>query len=148
MSCRQAKDTPSSAISKPEYISEAGFSLMEAIVAMIISVIAIVGLAHSFGMGRGFIERFAIGRTALGAVRGKMEFLSLSANSDSIALGSFFVQPFNYRNAEVGTIEWRVEPYDDPQVSGTVNLNRVVVVARWGRSSESDSLRLSRLFQP
>jgi hypothetical protein len=122
---------------------------MEAIVATFISIIAILGLAYSFGMGRGFIERFAIGRTALGFACGKMEVLTLPANADSVALNQpLYVQPFNYRGNEAGTIEWRVEPYDDPQVPGVADLNNVVVVARWGPPGQRDSLRLSRLFQP
>jgi hypothetical protein len=122
---------------------------MEAIVATIISVIAILGLAHSFGVGRGFIERYAVGRAALSAAQGRMEALSvLPPSSDSLATNGFFVQPFNFRGAEAGTVEWRIEPYDDPVVPGTPNLDKVTVVARWGPASDRDSLRLSRLFQP
>jgi hypothetical protein len=119
---------------------------MEAIVATVISIIAILGLAHTFGMGRGFIERFGIARTALSLVRAKME--SFTVSRDSIALGSFYVQPFNYRGNEVGTIEWRVDPYDDVQISGPYNLRNVVITARWGPPTQRDSLVISRLFQP
>jgi hypothetical protein len=126
--------------------SEAGFSLMEAIVATVISVIAIIGLAHTFGMGRGFIERFGIARTALSLVRGRME--SFTASPDSIALGASYTQPFNYLGAEVGTIEWRVVPYDDLQIPGTRDLKNVVIVARWGPAGQRDSLEISRLFEP
>lgn len=123
--------------------------MMEAIVATVISIIAILGLAHSFGVGRGFIERYAVGRAALSAAQGRMEALSvLPPTADSLATNRFFLQPFNYRGAEAGTIEWRIEPYDDPVVSGPYNLKKVTVVARWGPGVEQDSLRLSRLFQP
>ena len=122
---------------------------MEAIVATVISVIAILGLAHSFGVGRGFIERYAVGRAALSAAQGRMEALSvLPPSSDSLRTNGFFVQPFNYRGVQAGTVEWRIEPYDDPAVSGPYNLDKVTVVARWGPPGEQDSLRLSRLFQP
>ena len=44
--------------------SESGFSLMEAIVATAIAVIAVLGLAYSFGQGRAMIGRYEISRAA------------------------------------------------------------------------------------
>lgn len=120
---------------------------MEAVVATAISVIAIVGLAHTFGMGRHFIDRFAIGRVALGEIRGQMDFLTTQpANSDSLALNRFFARPFNYQGNEIGTLEWRIAPYDDPGVPGTMDLKQVVIVAKWGSGVERDSIRITRLF--
>lgn len=145
MISRRAQDAPrplSRALGE-----ESGFSLMEAIVALAISMIAILALAHTFGVGRGFIERFAIGRTALGVARARMEYLSvLPASSESLAVGNVFSQPFNYRGLQTGTVEWRIVAYNDPQVTPTNDLREVTVVASWGPVQQRDSLRLTRLF--
>ena len=44
-----------------------GFSLIEVLVALVIAVIAILGLAHTFGAGRGLINRYDTAREALAA---------------------------------------------------------------------------------
>ena len=128
--------------------SESGFSLMEAAVAIVISVIAILGLAHSFGMGRGFIERFAMGRAAIGVIEGRMEALSvLPASSPELIVGTHPEIPFDYKGVHVGTEQWRVEWFDDPATTRTsADLRRVTVVVTWGRGADRDSLRLTRLF--
>lgn len=120
---------------------------MEAIVATAISVVAILGLAHTFGIGRGFIDRFTVARAALGAVRGRMEALSvLDRDSDSLAAYSFFTEPFNSGGRETGIVEWRVAPQPDSLPPTGAELRVVTVVAKWGSGVERDSIRLTRLF--
>lgn len=130
--------------------SEGGFSLMEALVAATISVIAVIGLAHSFGMGRAFINRYEVARAALGAVGARMEELSvLPAAAPELTVGAHPAtpEPFTYQGVEVGTIGWRVEWFDDPLTpSITADLKRVTVVVRWGGGADRDSVRLIRLF--
>jgi hypothetical protein len=121
--------------------------MMEAIVATVISIIAILGLAHSFGLGRGFIERFSVGRAALAAARGRMEALTvLLPTSDSLAMNAAFIAPFNFGAVESGTIHWRIAPYNDPITAGPNDLKEVTVVVAWGAGAERDSLKLTRLF--
>src|SRR6186997_61059 len=55
--------------------NERGFSLIEVIVATVIAVIAVVGLAHSFGVGRGLIDRHENARDALGLAQQRVEYL-------------------------------------------------------------------------
>src|SRR2546426_12733052 len=44
--------------SRQSPLTEQGFSLIEAVVATVIAALAVVGLAHTFGLGRAFINRF------------------------------------------------------------------------------------------
>lgn len=126
---------------------EGGFSLMESIVATIIAVIAIAGLAHTFGLGRGFIERFEIARTALGLARGQMESLvAYGPSSDSLAIGASFQRPFSYQGRAMGQVEWRIDPFDDPSTSVSTDLRNVTLKVWWGTGLLRDSVQIHRLF--
>src|SRR4029077_3347309 len=62
--------------------AEAGFTLIEALVASLIAVIAVMGLAFTFSAGRGMIDRYATARDALAAAEQKMEQLSILGLKD------------------------------------------------------------------
>ena len=124
---------------------------MEAVVATAISVIAILGLAHSFGMGRAFIDRYAIARVALGVAQARMEGLSmLPPAAPDFSIGPHPDAPvvFTFQGAPVGTEQWLVEWFDDPSTPlTTADLRRVTVVVAWSLGADQDSVRLARLFQ-
>lgn len=116
-----------------------GFSLMEAVVATAIAVIAVLGLAHSFGMGRALIDRYEIGRVALGAAELRMErFASLP--SASVPTGADSVA-FAYNSQTLGTERWSIEWVDDPYdgtgvgdiSGGPQDLKRVTVTIHWAQ---------------
>lgn len=121
---------------------------MEAIVASVIAVIAILGMAYSFGLGRGLVFRYEIARAALGVAQTRMEFLStLPRSSDSLSVG--FASPavdFLYESQVAGTEVWRVAAHDDPTLPGATNLRRVEVVVRWEAGGMRDSLAIDRMF--
>src|SRR5215471_12167035 len=56
---------------------ERGFSLIEVLVAGIVAVVAVMGLAYSFSTGRGMIDRYAAARDALAAAEQRMDRLSI-----------------------------------------------------------------------
>ncbi|HXS83123.1 MAG TPA: hypothetical protein VN896_10440 [Methylomirabilota bacterium] len=123
---------------------------MEALTGATISVIAVLGLAYSFGVGRGLVNRYEVARAALGEAQSQLEALQLAPRSDpTLAFG--YVSPptpFIYEGASLGTSSWRVLPYDEPSLPGTRNLKRVVVTVRWTSSALSDSVSLERLWVP
>jgi len=131
-------------------LNERGFSLMEALTGATISVIAVLGLAYSFGVGRGLVNRYEVARAALGEAQSQLEALQLVSRADpTLAFG--YVSPptpFRYEGAALGTSSWRVLPYDEPSLPGTRNLKRVVVTVRWTSSALSDSVSLERLWVP
>ena len=131
-------------------LNERGFSLMEALTGATISVIAVLGLAYSFGVGRGLVNRYEVARAALGEAQSQLEALQLAPRSDpTLAFG--YVSPptpFIYEGASLGTSSWRVLPYDEPSLPGPRNLKRVVVTVRWTSSALSDSVSLERLWVP
>ena len=131
-------------------LNERGFSLAEALTAATISVIAVMGLAYTFGVGRGLVNRYEVARAALGEAQSQLEALQLLPRTDlTMAIG--YVSPptlFSYQGAALGTSSWCVLAYDEPTLPGPVNLKRVVMTVRWTRSAQMDSVSLERLWQP
>ena len=131
-------------------LNERGFSLVEALTAATISVIAVLGLAYSFGVGRGLVNRYEVARAALSEAESQLEALQLVARADpTMAIGyASPPTPFQYKGSTLGSSSWRVVAYDDPTLPGTVNLKRVIVTVRWTQSAQIDSVSLERLWQP
>ena len=127
-------------------LNERGFSLMEALTSATISVIAVLGLAHSFGVGRALVDRYEVARVALSEAESQLEALTLRPSGDPMmALG---YTPFLYQGATLGSSNWRVTPYDEPNLPGTTDLKRVTVTVRWQLGNRPDSLSLERLWLP
>src|SRR5262245_9327375 len=134
-------------------LNERGFSLMEALTGATISVIAVLGLAYSFGVGRGLVNRYEVARAALGEAQSQLEGLQLvhAANRSDPTLAFGYVSPstpFLYEGSALGDSYWRVDPYNEPNLPGNANLKRVLVVVRWTRNAQTDSVTLVRLWRP
>jgi hypothetical protein len=125
---------------------------MEAIVGAVIAVLAVVGIAYTFGLGRGLVFRYETARAALGVAQSRLEFLStLPSTSDSLRAGyASATTPFIHEGRTAGSEWWQVSSYNESVVSGpgtvVVRLRRVVVSVRWTSGSLADSLTLERLF--
>lgn len=131
-------------------LNERGFSLMEALTGATISVIAVLGLAHTFGMGRALVDRYEVARVALSEAESQLEALTLRPAGDpTLAIGyASPPTPFLYQGATLGSQGWRVVAYDEPHLAGTANLKRVIMTVRWQQGSRTDSLSLDRLWLP
>ena len=131
-------------------LNERGFSLAEALTGATISVIAVMGLAYSFGVGRGLVNRYEVARAALGEAQSQLEALQLvPAGDPTMAVGyASPATPFLYEGATLGSSSWCVLAYDDPNLPGTVNLKCVIVTVRWMRNAQTDSVSLERLWRP
>ena len=132
-------------------LNERGFSLVEALTAATVSVIAVLGLAYSFGVGRSLVDRYEIARAALGEAQSQLEALSLTQvtqpGDPALALGyASPPTPFRYEGNTLGTESWRVLGYDEPNLAGAVNLKRVVMTVRWRQATHTDSLSMERLW--
>lgn len=126
-----------------------GFSLIEALTATVIAVFAVLGLAYTFGMGSALVNRYEVARAALGEAENRMERLLLLSSrnprSDSLRVGyASPPSPFTLGAGAIGTVWWHVDPYDDPVVPGSHDMNRVVVCVRWN-ASIPDSVQLDQL---
>jgi hypothetical protein len=131
-------------------LDERGFSLAEALTAATISVIAVLGLAYSFGVGRGLVNRYEVARAALGEAQSQVEAMQLVAPSDPTKAIGYVSPPtpFIYEGKTLGSSSWRVVAYNDPTLPSTVNLKRVIMTVRWMRDAQSDSVSLERLWLP
>ena len=135
--------------------SENGFSLIEVIAATVIAAIAVIGLAYTFGMGRGFIDEFEIGRDAVAAAKGQLELLAtLPANDSRVAIGVQNQSDFVVGGVVIGKLYSVVGWVDDPaDGAGAADLNphdlRLATVSvAFQHGSLPDSVRLTRLLPP
>ena len=135
---------------------EGGFSLMEVIVATVIATIAVVGLAYTFGMGRGFINRFEVGRAALAAAQGQIEVIAAApANDTLVQMGrmhqSYFLVDGQVRGTQQWTLSWEDDPADGTASTTTADLNtsdlrRATVDVWFQQGSLQDTVLLTRLL--
>ena len=125
-----------------------GLSLVEAMMGMIISIIAISSLAYSFGIGRGLIYRFDVSRRAMGVAQARMEALgTLPLQSDSLTFGSHpsTAVPFVYSGNVIGTESWPVSVPPVATPAGNA-LKLVTVRVLWTQTGTADSLVYARLI--
>ncbi len=124
---------------------------MEVIVASIIAIIAAIGLAYSFSVGRVQIDRFEVARTALAVAQQRLDSLSvLPASASAFTIGTHPDPPipFDFEGKSLGTETWEVRWFDDPTTPTFNDLKRVSVNVVWTQGTVTDSVRLSRLFLP
>jgi hypothetical protein len=127
--------------------------MMEVIAAIVVAVVAILGLAYSFGTGRALIDRYARSRAALAAGEGQMEMLSVLAASDTaLSIGASHTRDFVVDGQVVGIQEWNVVWVDDP-IDGTGggdpspnDLKRVTLQVSFHQGSSGDVVELTRFF--
>lgn len=135
--------------------AEPGFSLVEVMVAIVIAVISVVGLAHTFGTGRALINRYEMARDALGAGQQELEVLgAVSLSSDSLDAGTgqrlHGPFPISLNDRTNGTIEWtsswRNDPADDAGGDpDPKDYRELTVVVRW-QGALADTVALTRVF--
>ena len=124
---------------------------MEVVVAGVIAIIAALGLAYSFSVGRVQIDRFEVARAALAIAQQRMDSLSVlpaSASAFSIGMHPDPPIPFNFEGSALGTEIWEVQWVNDPATKSYNDLKRVSVSVVWTQGTATDSVRLSRLFLP
>lgn len=129
---------------------------MEVIVATVIATIAVVGLAYTFGLGRGFINRFEVGRAAMAAAQGQIELISTTPLGDSLVRidelhQSYFLMGGIPRGTQQWMIHWRDDPADGSSASlpidrDTSDLRCATVTILFKEGSVQDSVQLSRFL--
>ncbi len=129
-----------------------GFSLMEAVVATVIAVVAALGLAYSFGIGRSNVNRFEVARSADALAQSRMEMIGVLADvrptSDSLHLGLHPspTNDFRYHGQPIGHESWRVEPSPNTLPAAIrPNLVRVTATVAWTLGGLTDSVTYTRL---
>jgi hypothetical protein len=124
--------------------------------ATVIAVIAVVGLAHSFAVGRTLIDRYAAARAALTFAQGELERLtSLAAPGHNpahqdLTTGTHVRSPAISLQSRAANETWRIDEVDDP-VNGTggpFDYKRATVIITWNYGGVTDSVTLSRTLPP
>lgn len=139
-------------------LGQRGFSLIEVMVAMVIAVIAVLGLAHSFGAGRALIDRYETARAASALVEGRVETLASLATRDlfdpALTEGTHGPAPITLSGDRTGDESWFVEWVDDP-LDGLAgpgdpdpnDYKRVTVAITWTQGATSDTVQLTRILR-
>ncbi len=121
--------------------------MSEVIAGTLIATLAVVGLAYSFGIGRGLIDRYELARQAMGRARLLVDSLS-TVPPHSLADGN---EPFWVDGVQAGGAYWTMTDVDDPvdQTGGAdptpQDEKRILVRIGWGVGGSNDTLTLSRL---
>jgi len=128
---------------------ERGLGLFEVIAGTLIATLAVLGLAYTFGIGRGLIDRYQVARCALGEAQHLVDSLSVVRPGILVASN----RPFEIAGTSAGVSSWTVTPVDDP-LDGTagssppdpnpVDLYKLTVQVQWGFGGLSDHLQLTR----
>jgi len=135
--------------------AEAGFTLIEAMVATVIAVIAVVALSFTFSAARGLVDRYATARSGLAVAQQRMERLSVLGlkNPTSADLSPGVHGPFprtldgNMTGTEQWTVTWVNDPADN--TGGDPNPNdykQVVVDVRWMSGTVPDQVQITRII--
>ncbi len=142
---------PRSAAARPALPTsgERGIGLFEVIAGTLVATIAVIGLAYSFGIGRGLIDRYEVARVAMGEAQRVADSLVVQPPT-SLVPGSYS-QPFVVQGSAVGTTSWTISWVDDPADGlgsddpNPNDMKRVTVLISWRLGVSNDSLGLSRL---
>jgi prepilin-type N-terminal cleavage/methylation domain-containing protein len=139
-------------------LAQRGFSLIEVMAAALITVIAVLGLAYTFGVGRGLIDRYAVARGALAAAEERLERLTILSIRQpwhaELAVGPPDHGPFprQLNGSPRGSESWAVSWVDDrvdgtwPADSDTHDYKRATVVIQWVHDGVQDHITLSRIL--
>jgi hypothetical protein len=131
-------------------LDERGIGLFEVIAGTLVATVAVLGLAYSFGIGRGLIDRYEVARCALGEAQRIVDSLAVQPSANLVP-GSV---PFVADGVTVGTTSWTIDWVDDP-VDGLASgsppdpdpndLKRIVVTVSWQIGTSHDDLGLTRI---
>jgi prepilin-type N-terminal cleavage/methylation domain-containing protein len=135
-------------------LAQRGFSLVEVIVAMVIAVIAVVGLAHTFAIGRSLIDRYETARSALAYAQGRVELMATLAlpNHDpgnaALTPGWHGPTPVTFGDraaSERYFVEWVDDPVDNnPPDANPNDYKRLTMYVMWAQGAAMDTVSLSR----
>ena len=139
---------------------EQGFSLIEAMVAAVVAVIAVLGLAYTFSAGRGLIDRYAAARDAMEAAQSRLDILAAKAARNlgdaDLTIGTHPAPPappntrilnHNLTGTETWTVVWVDDPVDNnPGDADPNDYKRATVEIAWRQGGLQDHIRMSRTF--
>src|SRR6185436_12783523 len=111
----------------------------EVMAGTLVATLAVLGLAYSFGIGRGLIDRYAVARQAMGRAELVVDSL-VTVAPPSLASGSqpFWVdRSFLASPVQAGATTWTITNVDDPidRLAGStppdtrpIDMKRIVVM--------------------
>lgn len=123
-----------------------GFSLVELMAAMVITVVAIMGLAHTFGLGTGFIDRYSSARAALARATGQLEHIRAQVRGGSGVSDADTVSAIVLSPGQNATLRTLIQGVDDAaDGSGGTDYYRVTASVQWTQAGMTDSVKVVTL---
>jgi type II secretory pathway pseudopilin PulG len=124
-----------------------GFSLVELMAAMMITVVAIMGLAHTFGLGTSFVDRYATARAALARASGQIEHVRAQVRSGAGLADADSSSAIQLAPGQAATLRTRIAGQDDPAdgTGGASDYYRVTATVRWTQAGMTDSIDVATL---
>jgi len=129
----------------------AGFSLVEMMAAMVISVIAIMGIAHTFSLGTGFIDRYATARAALARANGQLEHVRAQVKGGAPLASVDSSSAILLSPGMNASLRTHIEGVDDAAdgSGGASDYYLVTAIVSWSQAGMTDSLQLHTvMLQP
>ena len=123
-----------------------GIGLVEVLAGTLVATISVLGLAYSFGVGRGLIVGYRVSRQAMGRAELVIDSL-ITVPRATLAPGS---EDFWGSGITPGTTSWQIDPIDDPADGigaadlNPVDLKRITVQVSWRQDGMNQVLRLTR----
>lgn len=130
-----------------------GFSLVELLAAMLLTVITILGLAHTLSLGNGFIDRYGTARAALARANGQLEEVRAQVKDGQSVAPIDSVNTIVIVPGIAGTLRTHVQGVDDP-VNGTnpssdpFDYFQVSSIVTWSQGGVTDSIAVNGLLVP
>lgn len=123
-------------------------------VATVIAIIAVTALAHSFGIGRGLVDRYENARDALALVQQRLERLAaVNPSHGDLSPGPHDAGVIAINDAVSGQETWMVTWVDDPvdgsgggDLTGPNDYKRATVSIAWSDGGGPQTIQLSRVF--
>lgn len=124
--------------------------------ATLVATIAVIGLAYTFSLGRGFVDRYGVARAAFGVAKARLESCGAvnPLSPDLVITPPPHTAPFVLDGRVIGQESWTVDWVDDP-ADGLVgagdpngnDLKLVTVTVSYQQGALTDSVRLSRMLR-
>ena len=134
-------------------MSSDGFSLVELLAALLLTVITILGIAHTLALGNGAIDRYATGRAALARATGQVERVRVQVREgtmlgtvDSSSAVEVVPGVAGELHTHIAAVDDPADGAEDPSDPLAADYFRLRAVVTWTQGGVTDSVEVATLL--